>query len=166
MEHGGGHASIADLLWPAVNFILFALLAARAAGPKVRSFFATRTATLRAALAAGAEARARAAALQAEIERDLGGLDAVRERLKGDMRATAEYECAQLVESGRATAERIRADARMVAEQELIQARDALRAEVAQEAVRQATAMVRDALRPEDQQRFLAEFATTAGATS
>ena len=43
-------------------------------------------------------------------------------------------------------------------------ARAALRSEVIEEAVRQATALVRRAIRPEDQQRFVREFVAGVGA--
>ena len=65
---------------------------------------------------------------------------------------------------GRAAGERIRTDARLLAEHEFAAARAALRAEVIEEAVRQATALVRQAIRPEDQERFVREFVTGAGA--
>jgi F0F1-type ATP synthase membrane subunit b/b' len=60
-------------------------------------------------------------------------------------------------------AERIRGDARLVAESEVTAARSGLRSEVVDEAVRQATTMVRDAIRPEDHERMVRDFVQTAG---
>ena len=59
-------------------------------------------------------------------------------------------------------AERIRGDARLVAESEVTAARSGLRSEVVDEAVRQATTMVRDAIRPEDHERMVRDFVQTA----
>ena len=80
------------------------------------------------------------------------------------MRATAERECEALLALGRAAAERIRTDARLLAEHEFAAARAALRSEVIEEAVRQATVLIRQAIRPEDQERFVREFVAGAGA--
>jgi F-type H+-transporting ATPase subunit b len=163
-EHAPHHAAIGELLWPALNFIIFVAILVRVLrGPSVE-YFRARTARLREALQAGARARAEAEALRAAIARDVENLPALRAQLRADLKATAGHECEVLVALGRTAAERIRSDARQLAEHEFAVARAALRSEVIEEAVRQATTLVRRAIRAEDQERFVREFVAGAGA--
>src|SRR5262245_7990313 len=93
-EHGAHHPvpTPAELLWPALNFILFVgLLVYFLRGPIV-VFFRDRAARLREALQAGARALAEATALRAELARDIANLPAACARLRADMRAVAETE--------------------------------------------------------------------------
>ncbi|MCW5889390.1 MAG: hypothetical protein KIT14_02435 [bacterium] len=166
-EHGAHHApQITDLILPAINFALFAaLLVWKLRGPIVE-YFRERTERIRDALAAGTRARAEAAALEAEIARDLAELPALTSRIRADLRAAAETERDHLVAQGRRTAERLRNDARLLADQEARAALRDVRREVADEAVREATALVRGALGPDDQARFVREFVSSAGASA
>ena len=166
MEHGAPHATIADLLWPAVNFSLFVFIMIRALRGPLREYFRERTERLKAALEAGARARRDAEAVRAELARELANLPALRERMKADLRSSAEQEGARLVEQGRQTAERIKADARLLADQEGRNARQALRTEVIDETIRAATALIRGTLGTADQERFVREFVQGAGAPS
>jgi F-type H+-transporting ATPase subunit b len=156
--HAGTHATIGDLLWPVLNFAVFVAILIRFLRDPIREYFRDRTERLREALDAGARARRAADTLRADLERALAELPALRERLKSELRATARQECEQLLESGRAAAARIRADAGLVAGQEAAAAREALRTEVIEEAVREAGNLVRAALRPADHQRLLRDF--------
>src|SRR6266576_2269998 len=130
-QHAVHHATVGDLLWPTLNFVIFVAVLVHFLRAPAVEYFRARTARLREALQTGARARAEAQALLA---------------------------------LGRAAAERIRTDARLLAEHEFAAARAALRFEVIEEAVRQATALIRQAIRPEDQERFVREFVTGAGA--
>jgi len=163
-EHAAQHAGIGELLWPTLNFIIFVALLVRFLRAPTIEYFRARTARLREALQAGTRARAEAEALRSSIARDVANLPEVRAQLLADLRATAERERTELLARGRAAAERIRGDARLLAGHEFATARAALRSEVIEEAVRQATALVRQAIRPEDQERFVREFVVSAGA--
>lgn len=158
MGHEAIPGTIGDLLWPVLNFAVFAALIVRFAGGPFREYFRARSERLHEALASGARARQEADALRAQIARDLADLPAQRERLKDGLRATAAHERDQLLALAKQTADRIREDARLVAAQEVQGAREALRAEVIDEAVRDATTLLRAALKPDDQERFVREF--------
>lgn len=155
---------VGDLLLPAANFLIFAVLLVRFLRGPIREFFRERTENLRSALEAGSRARQEAEALRAQIAQDVAALPATREQLRADLRATAELERDNLLATGRRAAARIREDARLGAEYEFAAARQALRLEMTEDAVRQATELVRRAVRPEDQERFVREF--VAGAPS
>jgi F-type H+-transporting ATPase subunit b len=164
-DHGAHHTPhIGELFLPALNFALFAaLIVWKLRGPLVE-YFRERTERIRDALAAGTKARAEAAALEAQIARDLAELPALSERIRADLRAAAEGQRDALIAQGRRTAERLRADAKLLADQEARAAMRDVRREVAEDAVRQATVLVRDALGPDDQARFVREFVQSAGA--
>lgn len=166
MTEHGAHPSVGDLFFPIVNFFLFAVVLWRVLPGAVREFFRQRTARIREALAAGARALSEAQATRAALERDVRELPDTIARLRADVRAAAERERANLLDIARRAADRIRTDARLLADHEVAAARQTLRAEVVEEAVRQATAFLRDAIRPEDQERLVHDFVQSAGAPS
>src|SRR5262245_9938060 len=108
------HPGIGDLVWPTLNFILFVVLLVRFLVAPVREFFRERTARLRNALESGARARREAEELRAALARDAAALPAMREQLRGDLRATAERERDNLIAQGRQAAERMRRDAELL----------------------------------------------------
>lgn len=167
MEHSVEHVpTIADLLWPAINFTIFVTLLVRALSGPLREFFRERAERLREELAAGTRARSEAEALRAELAKDLADLPALRERLKADLRATAERERDKLLAQAKQTADRIRKDALLLAEQEAGSARRILRDETVAAALREATTLVGGALQVPDHERFVREFIVDAGAAS
>jgi F-type H+-transporting ATPase subunit b len=167
MEHHAEHVpTIATLLWPVVNFTIFATLLVRVLAGPLREFFRARAERLREELATGDRARREAEALRAELARAVADLPNTRERLKSDLLATAERERDQLLAQGSQTAERIRRDAVLLGEQQFAAARRALRDELVGAVVREASNLVRSEIRPDDQERFVTDFIGRAGATS
>ncbi|HYR96216.1 MAG TPA: ATP synthase F0 subunit B [Candidatus Binatus sp.] len=165
-EHGAPHPTPWDLFWAVPNFLIFvAVLVYFLRGPVVEHFRA-RTARWRKALEEGARAFREASALRAALARDIEALPAAKAQLLADMRAVAELEAEKLIELGRRGAARMLADARLLAEHELAAARQELRRELIEESVRYATALLRNAIRPEDQERFVRDFVARAGAAS
>ena len=163
-EQAAHHATVGELLWPVLNFVIFVAILVRVLRAPAVEYFRARTARLREGMQAGGRARGEAETLRAAIARDIENLPALRAQLRADLRATAQRECEELLALGRTAAAHIRSDARLLAEHEFAAARAALRSEVIDEAVRQATALVRRALRPDDQARFVREFVAGAGA--
>jgi F-type H+-transporting ATPase subunit b len=162
VEHGAPEPGIGDLLFPAINFAMFAFVLVRFLAGPIREFFRDRTERLRGGLEAGKRAQRQALNLQAQLDKDARELPALQERLKADLLATAQEARATLLAQGRQAAERIRADAMLVAGQEARAAERAVRAEIVEEAIRQATTLVRAAITPDDQTRFVHEFVDTA----
>ncbi len=165
VEHGAHEPGIGDLLFPAINFAIFAFLLARFLAGPIREYFRERTERLREGLEAGKRAQREALDLQAQLDRDMRELPARTAQLKADLLATATESRNALLAQGRQAAERIRADAVLVAEQETLAARRAVRAEIVEEAVRQATVEVRRTVTSDDQTRFVREFVAAAGQT-
>lgn len=162
MTEHGAHPGIGSLLLPTLNFLAFVgLIIWKLPGP-VREFFRERTERLREALAAGKRALAEAEAVRAALERDVRELPATVAQLKADIRAAADRERANLLGVAGRAAERIRGDARLLSEHEIVGARGALRTEVVEQAIRQATVLIRDAIRTEDQERLVRDFVQSA----
>lgn len=162
-HHAVHHPGVGDLFYPVINFaIFFGAIVYFMRGP-AREFFRARTAEIRNALAAGAKAREEAASLRVQIDRELADLPVLRQQLQADLRATAEREREKLVEAATTAAERIRRDAKLAADYEFQEARRKVRNEVVGGAISEATAIVRGALQPEDQGRFVRDFVQSAG---
>jgi len=162
-EHGVHPPTVGDLFWPALNFIMFAAVLVRFLRGPVSEFFRARSERLRAALQAGTRARVEAQALRATLTRDVADLPALRERLRADIRAAAEHERDGIRRTAQQAAERVRGEARQLADQEFVAARQALRLEVVDETLRQATAILREALGPADGDRLVRDFVERAG---
>ena len=162
-EHGAPPPTIGDLFWPAINFIIFAAVLGRFLRGPVIEFFRARSERLRTALRAGARARAEAQALRATLTKDVADLPTVRERLRADILAAAGRERDNIRRAAEQAAERMRGEARQLAEQEFIAARQALRLEVVDETIHQATAVLREVLGPEDRDRLVKDFIERAG---
>jgi F-type H+-transporting ATPase subunit b len=163
VEGHAAHApSITELIYPVINFTIFAWVVVRALRGPVREFFRARGERIRTALATGDRARQDAEALRAQLARDLADLPGLRARLAADLRATAEREREQILTQARATATRIRADATLLAEQELATARRRLRTEIVDEAVHEAIGLLGRAMQPQDHDRFVRTFIETA----
>lgn len=167
MEHQAEHLpAITTLLWPTVNFSIFLVLLVRGLSGPVQEFFRARTERLRDELAIGDRARIDAEALRAQLARDLADLPGLRERLKADLRATAQRERDQMLALANQTAARIRHDATLLADQEVATSRRGLREEIVTAAIREASDLVRGSAQPHDQERFVREFIGSAGTAS
>jgi F0F1-type ATP synthase membrane subunit b/b' len=163
-EHGAAHYPGVTDLAAVINFLIFCWLLERFLGGPIREFFRLRTERIRDGLAAGVRARADAEALRTELARDVADLPALRERMRADLRATAERQRDEILTAGRESAERIRGDAHLLAAHELAAGRAALQNEVIEEAVRQAVGLIRAAVQASDQERFVREFVAAAEA--
>src|SRR5947199_8218828 len=86
-EHAAHHATVGDLLWPALNFVIFVALLVRFLRAPAVEYFRARAARLREALQAGARARARAQALRATLARGGESLPPLAAQPRADFRA-------------------------------------------------------------------------------
>ena len=162
MTEGGHHPSVTDLALPAANTIVFLFGMVYLLRGPLREYFRDRAHTIRKALEAGKKAREEAAALKAQLERDLADMPRIREELKAELKDTAERQRDRTIETAQRAAARIREEAQTLAAQEQAAARRELRGEVVERAVAEATSLARAALGPDDQQRFVREFSEGA----
>jgi len=161
---GEGHAtSLLDLVFPAVNFLLFIYLVRRAGGENVRTYLRQRRAQVISALDAAAAAKAEAGQAHAELRGRLEHIGEETGRLSADIRAAAEMERDRRLRATADAVGRIISNGRLVAEQEVRTAIAALRDETVGAAVAETVALLRRQIVDVDEQRFLAEFVEGVG---
>lgn len=157
--HDDHHAPpISTLLFPLINFSIFAFILYRYAWPAVRSTLAERRRKIEHEIVAAETAHREAREALAEIE-------SLRARSRDDaaalvasVRAEADAQARALVEAARRAAERIRNDARLLATQEEARAAQSIRAEVAALVVTRAAELVRERFGEADQKRAVGDF--------
>ena len=158
-SHGEEHAaSVFDLVFPVINFLLFVYLLKRAGGDTIRNYLQERRAQLILALDAAAAAKAEADGLHAELRERLGQVQKEAENLRRDLCASAELQRDRRLKGVRDAVARIKSDAQLVAEQEVRAATAALRDETVNAAVAETVALLRRQIRDADQERFLGDF--------
>ncbi|MFM7734970.1 MAG: ATP synthase F0 subunit B [Alphaproteobacteria bacterium] len=168
----GGHAGAADhhepspsgLVFPIVNFAIYAFILWKYAWPAVRSYLYDRRENTVTALAAAKEVKAEAEALKAEYDAKLRNLEEEAKKARAEVLETAELEAKNMVEQAKKSAERIRNDARLVADEEVARARRELREESAALVAKLAGEIVSRQVGPADQARFVTEFVSQARA--
>src|SRR2546428_1208119 len=111
-EHAAPHATLGDLLWPALNFAIFVVVLVRFLRPPAVEYFRARAARLREALQAGARAPPEAEGLRPPPPRRVEKPPAPRPPPRADPRAPAEREGPGLPAPRPTAAERISPDAR------------------------------------------------------
>lgn len=161
--HGEHHApNPAGLVFPFINFGIYAFLMYRFAWPAIRTWLADRRSNVVTALESARTAREEAEALKAEYETKLRNLEADAARAREEVLANARLEAKNLVDQARQSAERIRNDARLVADHEVSRAKRELQEESAALVARLAAEIVSRQLTDADQSRFVAEFVADA----
>jgi F-type H+-transporting ATPase subunit b len=157
-------ASVTELLFPLVNFLLFLYLIKRFGLPLVGDYLKSRREGIAASIREADDAKRRADALASDYKNRLARLAeetrAIRESLRGD----GEREKAKLLAEAGEIAARIKTDADLLAEQEVRLARQGLRREIVDTARESAEKIIRHNLSAADQKRMVAEFLTAVGA--
>lgn len=163
-EHAHHEPDAGDLLFPAINFAIYAFIIVRYLIPAMREYLRRRGADVRQSVTEASAALTTAEREAAEAQRRLATIAAEATSIRQD-----------LVDAATAYGERLRAqaeelgkrrvvDAAVLAEQERRRAMDEVRAETAALATKLAEERIRAALSPADQrgfvERFLAEAAS------
>jgi F0F1-type ATP synthase membrane subunit b/b' len=91
-------------------------------------------------------------------EQKLASIEQEVSRVRRDMREGAEAERNRILADARTRRERMEQEARQLVEQELAVAREELSSELVAEAMKAATAALKQRMRPEDQERLGEEF--------
>jgi F-type H+-transporting ATPase subunit b len=156
-EHaGGGHEG--NLLWHAINLALVVGVIVYFARSPIQAFMADRRSSIESNLAAAKRELDAAEARLAECNARVNSLDREIAELRASVQAQAESERDRLLADARAAAERIRRDAALAVEQEGRRARDELRDEAAEIAVRLAGDLLKRSVGDADRARLVDEF--------
>ncbi|HKA33479.1 MAG TPA: ATP synthase F0 subunit B [Candidatus Binatia bacterium] len=154
------HASVSELIFPFLNFLLFLFLIYKFVIPMARDYFKNRRAAIAAAINEADEAKRRGETLLADFRSRLARLGDELRSIREELRADAERAKAKLLEEAAEAARRIKSDADFLAEQEVRLARAELKREIVERAAATAERLVRENLTPADQKRMVGEFLT------
>jgi len=160
---GGHHAADPAEQWKifafsATNFLIFAYLIRRFAGPPIKDFLANRRSEVRDAIEAADRAKAEADRLKAEYEAKAAALETTKAELIAEVKAIAESEHDRVIAAANETAARMRRDAELTAESDLARARRELRREAASLASDLASKMIQEKLNDTERERLLRDF--------
>ena len=155
--------SITEVIFPALNFLIYAFIIIKFALPPVRSFLKNRRDEVVATMAQASAKKAAAQALVDEYKAKLAALDQQVRSLQATLRDEGERDKAKLVGEANAMAVKIKADASILADQEVKMARQKIREDMAIQAEATARALLQRNLSVDDQNRLADEFIQSIG---
>ena len=155
-EETGGHES--KLFWHAINLLLALGVILYFARLPIRTHMAERRQNIEAGIEAARRQLAEAERQLAECNERMSSLDHEVAEIRRTVREQAENERERLLADARAAAERIRRDANIAVEQESRRAREELRNEAAEMAVRLAADLLKRQVTDSDRARLVDEF--------
>ena len=154
-SEGGG---LAEHMWPAINLLILIAALVYFARKPIVGYFADRRGEVAGELKAAADQLGEAEATYAKWQRRLIDLETELEEIRGTSRQRAEAERERILEAARASAERIRRDASAAVDQELRRAREELREQATQLALKIAAERLEREVTDADRDRLLDEF--------
>jgi len=152
----GGHGSL--YFWQGVNLVALIAILVYVARKPLLAFFSERRETVEAGIEGARRELAAAEARLAECQARVDRLDQEIAEIQRVVREQAEAERDRLLAEARQTAERIRRDAAAAAEQEIRRAREALRGETVELAVKLAAELLAQQVNQDDRTRLLDDF--------
>lgn len=157
---GGEHhtPTIDEVIFPAINFIIYAGLLYFFALPAVRNFLRSRREEVVATMEQASAKKRQAEALVGEYRAKLAGVDQEVRSIHGSFQREAEIERNRLLREAQTLADKIRADARFLAAQETKAAQQMIREEMAVRAEAAARDLVLKHISTEDQGRLTQDF--------
>lgn len=156
---------ISDVIFPALNFLIYAFIIVKFAFPLVRSFLQSRREEVIQVIAQASAKKQQAEALVREYKTKVAGLDKEVQSILASWREDAEREKAKLLSEAQSLALKLKEDAQFLGEQEVKIARQQIRDEMANQAEAMAEELVRRHFTPADQSRLAAEFIQDIGQT-
>lgn len=157
----GGEAhvpSITELIFPLINFLIFAFLVKRYGLPLIKQHLKQRRETLTEAFATAQQAKGEADGYIRKYQELLKVIDDECERIREALRAEGERERARIVADAEETAAKLKADADFLAEQEIKMARQQIRGEMALLAEAAAERVIQQHMAAADQDRMVESF--------
>jgi F-type H+-transporting ATPase subunit b len=161
-----GHAApIGQIVYPLINFAIFAFLLYRFAIPGLRAYLLARRERLQRAIDEAAAEQTSAERALSDYRTRLERVAQETERIREELRREGEWEKQRSIDEAARAAARIAADADFLASQEIKAARQRLRERMAELVEEHATRLIRGGLTPADQRRLIAEFVAALGET-
>lgn len=162
--HGGGHGGAAqwkDFMWRCIDFAALVLILVWAVKKAdMKKALADRQAGIDKALREADEMKAAAEKKFAEYTARLAQANKEAEELQKVIREDGLAEKARIVAEAKIAAEKIKEQAKVMADQEIVRAKSELREEASRLAVQLAEQTLKNAMKPEDQDRLVGEYLT------
>lgn len=127
------------------------------------NFFAERRAQIQKDLADAKMQKEQAEALIAEYKTKISGMEAEIERMRGELRKTAEVESDKIISNADRMAATMLESAKMAAEQEVRKAKTELRNEAVQLAVQLAESLIREKINEDDRKKLVEDYFVKVG---
>jgi F-type H+-transporting ATPase subunit b len=164
---GGEHhtPTIDEVIFPAINFIIYAAVLYYFTLPKLRSFLRSRHEEVVSTMAQASAKKQQAEALVSEFRAKLTGAGQEIRAMQTAVRNEGEMEKGKLLSEAQTLATKIRGDARFLADQEAKTARQKIREEMASQAEAAARQLVQKNISPADHGRLAQEFLQSIGST-
>jgi F-type H+-transporting ATPase subunit b len=156
-------APISQIIYPAINFLIFAYILKRFALPPVMGFLAARRESVVKTVAEAADEKRRADAFVADYRNRLAKLEQEIEGIRSELRAEGERDKARILREAEELAAKIKSDAGLQVEQEFKAARYRVRREIAGRAREAAEALLQTQITEADHKRLAEEFVADLG---
>lgn len=157
--------SVGEVIFPAINFIIYAAVIYFFALPAVRNILRSRREDIVTTLAQASSNKQQAEILVKEHRAKLAQVEQEARSIHQSRRADAEREKGKILSDAEALAIKIREDARFLADREVSVARETIRAELAGQAEAMARDLVQRNISAADQGRLAQEFIQHIGQT-
>lgn len=152
----GGFSS--EVIWQIIAFVLLIVLLSRFVKKPLASFLSQRREEVKNAMEQSARKKEEAEALLSEWQRKVDSLNQEVNELHRRIRNEGEAEQKKIVARAKEEGNRIRQQAGIIAEQELAKARAALKREMVDLSVELAEKLLKEAIKPQDQERLIQEY--------
>ena len=146
------------VIWQIIAFVLLIVILSRFAKKPLASFLSRRQAEVQSAIEQSARKKEEAEVLLSEWQRKVNSLNQEVEELHQRIRAEGEAEQKKIVSRAKEEGERIRQQAGVITEQEVPKARAALKKEMVDLSVALAEKLLKEAIKPQDQERLIREY--------
>ncbi len=162
----GAHESttfVGDWLPRIINFAIIAGVVVYFMRKPIRDFFANRSAEIAKAMQESKEARERAVAALAEMERKIKDLEAETSRLVAEAESRGEKDRAALVEEGKKLVQEIQGQVKEGIDIEVQKAKTALAVEAALLSIDLAEGKIKEKISGQDHERIVKEYISKVG---
>jgi F-type H+-transporting ATPase subunit b len=154
---------LSGLIFPVLNFLIYAGIIYYFAIPLVRGFLKTRHDEVLAAITEAADRKRRAEASVQDYRNRLAKLEQEINSIQATLKAEGELDKARLLREAEGLAGKIKSDAQFLAEQEVKLAKRQVFQELAERAKATATQLIRRSMSEADQDRLVEEFIQEIG---
>ena len=156
-------ASVTQLVFPLINFLIFLYLVKRFLLPLAKDYFRSRRDEILSAVQGADEEKRQVEGRLRDYQDKLSRLAGEAAEIQASLRTEGERERAKLMAEARNLATKIKTDAGFLADQEVKIARRQIRAEIAHLAQEAAQKALQRELTPGDQRRLAEEFLANLG---